>query len=52
MVIALFDYLSVTAVCTYSLLCDISPELGQWAKVTLSINLLILAFASYLCTQH
>lgn len=52
MVIALFDYLSVTAACTYSLLCDISPWLGPWAKVTLSANLLMLTLAGYLCTQH
>ncbi|BFM19964.1 hypothetical protein [Gilvimarinus japonicus] len=52
MLIALFDYLSTTAACTYSLLCEVSPWLEQWAKVTLSANLLMLALAGYLCTQH
>lgn len=51
MLLSLFDALSAAAVCTYNLLHDLSPWLGQWAKVSLSADLLMLALAGYLCTQ-
>ena len=47
---ALLDYLFATMACTYGLLCEISPWLGQWAKVSLSSSLLILMFTGYLFT--
>ncbi|MDO3381993.1 hypothetical protein [Gilvimarinus algae] len=50
MMIALLESLLTTAACTYTLLCDISPWLGQSAKIALSANWLMLAFAGYLFT--
>lgn len=52
MAIALLDYVSATLVCSYDALCNIAPWLGQWAKVTLSANWLMLAVAGYLLNHY